>query len=94
MTSIGFLILTLFEIPAAIIIFVGALNERMRLYPVWHKLGMMLASLGLMAQGIRKTQFLLTGHSPTDADLPLWALKDVGIALVAWFYFYQAVYKK
>jgi hypothetical protein len=86
-----FAILTVIDLGGALIIFAGALGERMRLYPTWHKLGLMMASLGLAAQGVRNIQFMVTGISPTDADLPLWALKDLGIGTIAFFYLYLAV---
>lgn len=86
-----FAILTVIDLGGALIIFAGALNERMRLYPTWHKVGLIMASLGLAAQGIRNIQFMVTGISPTDADLPLWAMKDVGIGIIAFVYLYKAV---
>lgn len=79
------------DITAALIVFVGALSDRMRLYPVWHKLGLLVLMFGLLAQALRNIQFLMTGISPSDLDLPLWALKDVGAAIIAWFYFLRAI---
>jgi hypothetical protein len=87
---IGFSILTVTNILAAFIIFAGALREKMRLYPTWHKLGLIVAALGLSAQAFRNIQFLYTGVSPADNDMPLWALKDAGISLVAFGYLYLA----
>lgn len=86
--TIGFAVLTVTNLTAAVIIFAGALSERMRLYPSWHKVGLMIAGLGLVAQALRNIQFLATGISPSDADMPLWALKDAGISLVAFGYAY------
>lgn len=37
-----------------------------------------LFAVGLLAQAFRNAQFLITGESPTDSTLPLWALKDIG----------------
>lgn len=90
MTDILFVVLTVTNFAASFIIFAGALSERMRLYPTWHKVGLIVAALGLMAQGLRNIQFLVTGVSPTDADVPLWALKDIGISLVAFYYAHHA----
>lgn len=87
---VGFSVLTVTNITAAIIIFSGALREKMRLYPTWHKIGLMVAALGLSAQAFRNIQFLTTGVSPSDTDMPLWALKDAGISLVAFGYLYLA----
>ena len=83
--------MTVIDLTAAMIIFAGALSERMRLYPVWHKIGMLVAVVGLVAQGARNIQFIYTGISPSDIDLPLWALKDLGIAIVAYFYLAKAI---
>ena len=79
------------DITAALIVFFGALSDRMRLYPVWHKLGLLVIMLGLIAQAGRNIQFLTTGVSPTDVDLPLWILKDVGVAIIAWYYLLRAI---
>lgn len=91
MISLGFIALTIIDLAAAVIVFAGALNDRMRLYPTWHKVGLILASFGLLAQGMRNIAYLLTGVSPSDADLPFWALKDIGIALIAFVYLAMAV---
>lgn len=90
MTDTLFVILTVTNLAAALILFAGALSERMRLYPVWHKVGLIVAALGLTAQAIRNIQFLLTGISPTDMDAPLWVLKDIGISLIAFYYVHHA----
>lgn len=88
--TIGFFVLTFTNITAACIIFAGALREKMRLYPTWHKIGLLVAALGLSAQAFRNIQFLMTGVSPLDTDMPLWALKDAGISIVAFGYLYLA----
>ena len=85
---IAFIILTAIDLIAATVIFLGALKERMRLYPSWHKLGLILAAIGLVAQSFRNIEYLVTGSSPTDTDMPLWALKDMGISLIAFGYVY------
>lgn len=91
MTELMFTLLTVADLAAALILFAGALSERMRLYPVWHKIGLIAAALGLAAQGIRNVQFLVTGISPNDADMPLWALKDIGISIIAFTYLYLGI---
>lgn len=88
MTNAMFILVTVIDFTAALIIFAGALSERMRLYPTWHKVGLITAAFGLLAQGVRNVQFLVTGISPSDADAPFWVLKDVGISLIAFFYAY------
>jgi len=87
-----FVFITLMDLCAAGIIFAGALSERMRLYPTWHKVGLIVAVIGLTAQAMRNIQFLYTGVSPSDADMPLWALKDAGISIIAFCYFYLAAH--
>lgn len=84
-------LMTIIDFTAAIIIFSGALSERMRLFPTWHKVGMIVAVMGLVAQGLRNIHFLFTGISPSDLDMPFWALKDLGIALVAYYYLAKAI---
>jgi hypothetical protein len=86
-----FVFVTIMDLCAAGIIFAGALSERMRLYPAWHKVGLIVAVIGLTAQAMRNIQFLYTGVSPSDTDMPLWALKDAGISIIAFYYFYLAM---
>lgn len=85
-----FSITTILDLTAASIVFIGALSERMRLYPVWHKVGLIVATMGLVAQAFRNIHFLMTGESPSDADMPLWVMKDAGIAIIAYTYLYVA----
>jgi hypothetical protein len=62
----------------------GALfTDRLQRLPRWHLMGLSVGALGLLFQGFRNIQFLLTGVSPSDADLPIWFLKDMGYALIA-----------
>lgn len=91
MNDVFFIVMTGINLSAASILFAGALSERMRLYPAWHKLGLILAAVGLVSQAFRNVDFLLTGYSATDADLPLWALKDLGIAMIAYYYLSRAI---
>jgi hypothetical protein len=91
MMTAFFVFMTVLDLSAAAIVFAGALSEKMRLYPTWHKIGLIVASIGLVSQGLRNIQFIATGVSPTDSDLPLWALKDTGIAIIAYFYLAIAV---
>lgn len=89
-----FILITIIDLTAAAIIFTGALSERMRLYPVWHKIGLIVAVVGLVAQAFRNLQFVFTGHSPSDADKPLWVLKDIGIAIIAYNYLWLGIRAK
>jgi hypothetical protein len=92
--TVLFFLSTVVDLTAAAIIFVGALSERMRLYPAWHKVGLIVAVVGLVCQAFRNIEFLTTGVSPHDSDLPLWILKDLGIAIIAYFYLYLGIKAK
>ena len=49
-----------------------------------HLLGqtaVVVMGLGLLGQAVRSYIALTTGHAPTDAELPLWYMKDLGIVL-------------
>jgi hypothetical protein len=62
----------------------GALfTDKLQRLPKWHMMGLSIGALGLIFQALRNIQFLLTGESPSDADLPIWFLKDMGYALIA-----------
>ena len=63
---------------------IGALfTDRMQRLPRWHLMGLSVGSLGLIFQALRNIEFLTTGVSPADSDLPIWFLKDMGYALIA-----------
>ena len=63
---------------------IGALfTDKLQRLPRWHLMGLSVGALGLLFQGFRNIQFLLTGVSPSDAELPIWFLKDMGYALIA-----------
>lgn len=89
--DVGFVALTFFDILASVILFCGLLSDRLRLYPYWHKIGLLLAVVGLLSQVFRNIIYLGTGVSPSDATLPLWACKDIGIDIIAFYYFSKAV---
>lgn len=86
MIELGFFALTIVDLTAAAIISAAALSPRMQLYPSWHKLGMLVACIGLIAQAYRNMVFLTTGQMQNDMNVPLWAFKDCGISLVAFGY--------
>lgn len=90
---IFFVVITIMDLSAAVIIFVGSLSERMRLYPTWHKVGLIIAVIGLISQSFRNVQYLYTGVSPSDVDVPLWVFKDAGIAIIAFTYLSIAIKK-
>jgi hypothetical protein len=74
-TTVNFL--TAFWILAALF------TDRLQRLPRWHLMGLAVGCLGLLFQAMRNLQFLITGVSPEDADLPVWFLKDMGYALIA-----------
>jgi hypothetical protein len=74
-TTVNFL--TAFWILAALF------TDRLQRLPRWHLMGLAVGCLGLLFQAMRNLQFLMTGVSPEDADLPIWFLKDMGYALIA-----------
>jgi len=78
-----FVAVTVVDLAGVIVIAAGLMRDEWRTYPSWHKVGLIIAALGLFFQAGRNLEFLLTGVSPSDADLPLWALKDLGISTVA-----------
>jgi hypothetical protein len=82
----GFLIVTLMDIIGAIIISLTIFNPALKHYSAGLKAGFILAMMGLIGQALRNMYYIATGHSPTDASLPIWAFKDVGIFLVAFFW--------
>ena len=86
-----FYLVTFIDLTTAVIIFCGALSERMRLYTAWHQVGLIVAVVGLVCQAFRNVQFIYTGVSPSDADAPLWILKDLGIAIIAYCYLYLGI---
>lgn len=85
--------LTVVDLTAAAIVFAGALREHMRLYPSWHKVGLIMASFGLVAQAGLNTAFLVTGQQVAAHTLPFWVLKDLGIAAIAYFYVWHGYQK-
>jgi hypothetical protein len=85
--DIGFIALTFFNTIAVVIIFCGLCSERLRTFPHWHKAAMLFIIVGLLSQVFRNITYLMTGISPADSTLPLWAFKDIGIDIIAFYYF-------
>ena len=65
------------------IAFVGGLNKGHWL----GRLAILVMTLGLFGQAIRSYIAITTGNAPTDAELPLWYLKDFGISLYGAYLF-------
>jgi hypothetical protein len=84
--DITFIALTIVDTIGMIIIFCGLCSERLRTFPIWHKVGMILIIVGMLDQICRNVSFFMTGISPSDATLPIWAFKDIGVDLIAMTY--------
>ena len=75
-----FALMLFIDVVGAAIIAVGLFNGAST-YSTLVKVAFVVCLIGLLAQAFRNVMFLATGVSPSDADLPLWALKDLGISL-------------
>lgn len=56
------------------------------------KLGLMMLSFGLVVQILRSIHYLNFGYYPVDRYVPLWAMKDIGGALI--LYYFSFVWKR
>ncbi|ELY4671940.1 hypothetical protein ACOJBQ_001080 [Cronobacter muytjensii] len=82
---------TLIDITVAIVIFISALNTRMLLIPLWYRLGLLVAAFGFAAQSGLNLPYLLLDKNIMVQTLPFWILKDMGVGLVAMYYFWSAM---
>lgn len=92
LTVLGFMLATAIDLVAGVVIFWGMDGKHGQHYGSFHRFAKWILASGLLAQAARNVQFLLTGHSPSDAELPLWFLKDLGVFLIVvyWaFCYYQ-----
>ncbi|EJG0604398.1 hypothetical protein CVY58_RS20660 [Cronobacter sakazakii] len=80
---------TLIDITVAIVIFISALNTRMLLIPLWYRLGLLVAAFGFAAQSGLNLPYLLCDTNIMVQTLPFWILKDMGVGLVAIYYFWN-----
>lgn len=78
-----FIFATVVDLVAAFWILGALFTDRLQRLPKWHLMGLSVGALGLLFQGMRNIQFLMTGISPSDSELPIWFLKDMGYALIA-----------
>lgn len=78
-----FVFATAINLMAAFWIIAALFTKRLQTMPAWHRIGLTVGAMGLLAQAMRNIQFLVTGVSATDSDLPLWFLKDLGYGLIA-----------
>ncbi|EKM0527160.1 hypothetical protein ACTV1V_001313 [Cronobacter turicensis] len=82
---------TLIDITVAIVIFISALNTRMLLIPLWYRLGLLVAAFGFAAQSGLNLPYLLLDKNIMAQTLPFWILKDMGVGLVAIYYFWNVM---
>ncbi|EKK5221305.1 hypothetical protein [Cronobacter sakazakii] len=80
---------TLIDITVAIVIFISALNTRMLLIPLWYRLGLLVSAFGFAAQSGLNLPYLLFDTNIMVHTLPFWILKDMGVGLVAIYYFWN-----
>lgn len=83
MNTIGFMAITAIDVLGAFIISLSVFNPKLNHFSNCFKAGLVFLMLGLIGQAFRNVEFLLTGISLTDASLPVWAFKDIGVTLVA-----------
>ncbi|ELY7391436.1 hypothetical protein SOJ80_001627 [Cronobacter universalis] len=82
---------TLIDITVAIVIFISSLNTRMLLIPLWYRLGLLVAAFGFAAQSGLNLPYLLLDKNIMAQTLPFWILKDMGVGLVAIYYFWNVM---
>ncbi|EOL9071776.1 hypothetical protein ACOZ12_002367 [Cronobacter turicensis] len=82
---------TLIDITVAIVIFISALNTTMLLIPLWYRLGLLVAAFGFAAQSGLNLPYLLLDKNIMAQTLPFWILKDMGVGLVAIYYFWNVM---
>lgn len=83
-----FIFVTVLNLTTAAWILLALFTVKFQAMPKWHRIGLVVGSMGLLAQALRNMQFLLTGVSMGDSDLPMWFLKDLGYAIVAYHSMY------
>lgn len=91
--KLGFWALTLVDAAIALLIFISALNPRMPHIPVWYRIGLLVTALGFTVQGFLNLPFLLFDTILMAQQLPFWVLKDIGIAIIANYYFWCVLRK-
>lgn len=77
----------------ALAVIVGALfHEKTQMFPAYHKAGFIVMTFGLLAQAALCVRFFIEGRA-ISTNLPWWALKDLGFALVAGGYLWEGYAK-
>lgn len=86
--------ITLVDVAIAMIIFVSALSQRMMDIPLWYRLGLLITALGFTVQGCLNLPYLLFDVRLMAQELPFWLLKDIGIGVIAIYYFCHTMRKE
>lgn len=87
-------ILVLDPIAAFILIAVTTSSRTLKISSAWPRLGMLVTASGLLGQAARNLVFVLTGHSPSDLEMPFWVLKDIGLVILALHFGFLAITRK
>jgi hypothetical protein len=64
------------------VIVIGLLHERSHLFPSYHKVGLIVTAVGLLAQSAQCLQYLVAGITVSALSLPSWAFITYGIAAI------------
>lgn len=91
MDIVGFVLITVFDLVGALIIAMSVFHPKLDDFPKVFKFALVFAMLGLVGQAGRNIMFMLTGVSPTDSDLPIWAFKDIGIGLFSFSWLWYKI---
>ncbi len=82
------------SVMAVMFVMVGAALPHIKNEDMLIKWGAIIACFGLIGQVLRNIQFLVTGYSPHDTELPLWMLKDFGLCMMIFGYAVRAKVNK
>lgn len=78
------------DIIGVAVIVMGLFREHQRFYPSWHKIGLIVMAVGMLAQGVECVHYFLTGSTATVFGLPTWAFKDYSVAIICGGYVWMA----
>ena len=81
---------TLIADPLAAIIIIAALliDRQIEVVSKWQRVGLTITACGLIGQTYRSCYAIFMNYQPTDAEMPFWVFKDVGIVTLALYYAY------
>ena len=85
---------SILSVMAVMFVLIGAALPHIKNEDALIKWGAIIACFGLVGQVLRNIQFLVTGHSPHDAEFPLWMLKDFGLCIMIFGYAVRAKVNK